>query len=94
MHFVLNQIILIQKHKILSKEAKIILKLAGKLKNNILCAPIDPDLVFSADNTSLCIYEGTKKDKNKQKIENSDYEKDRGFTNTYKADNNQINHII
>ena len=49
----------------LPKEARETMNLVAKLNINKTCMPINPNFIFSTDDTSICVFEGVE---NKTKL--------------------------
>ena len=91
-HFVLGKIMPSSTYETLSKGAKTTIKLVSRLNNNITCAPVDPDLVFSTDDTSLYVHEGTCKVGDQWKITSKSYLDSRGSRSAYDIEKKENNH--
>ena len=57
-HFILDKSLSDNTCNKLRIEAKNTIDLVSKLNNNTPCMPVDPNLVFSTDDTTMCVYEG------------------------------------
>ena len=62
-HFIVGKILSDKVLNMLQKEAIETIDLVSKLNNNTLCMPINPNLIFSTDDTTMYIFEGVEEKK-------------------------------
>ena len=87
-HFIIGKSLSNKLLNLLSKEALETIEIVSKLNNNMPCMPINPNLVFSTDDTMMYVYEGIEEKKFKWRIVNVNAYKNKGQMSMYEINEN------